>query len=153
MDKPDAMPLKEYLLKIMSVRLNAPVTTIDAIMSHQFESVTKAMQTPGIHSIEVSGFGKFLFNHKKAIKKWEAQLLLQKELLEKLKDADISQLKRDSLNLKLSILSEWIEKSKPKIDGIIKDMGGLEKPITSTRAVESSDREDSSREVEHMPGV
>jgi len=131
MDKPIAMPVKDYLLRIMSVRTNIPEKTIEAIMKHQFDGVLQAMQTSGIHSIEVSGFGKFLFNSKKAIKKWN-DLLVKKEVLEKTLLEDLTEQKRKSTELKIKEVTDWIEKSKPKIDGVTANTRGLEEQTTAT---------------------
>jgi nucleoid DNA-binding protein len=152
MDKPIAMPLKEYLLRIMSVRTNIPEKTIEAVMTHQFEGVVKAMETPQIHSIEVSGFGKFIFNHKKALKKWGDFVVRKGELENTLKE-DLTEQKRKATEAKLKIVSLWLEKSKPKIDGIKAYFRRLEEQADTSGGSEDIDRGDLREETEDMSGM
>jgi nucleoid DNA-binding protein len=60
------MPLKEFLIKRLSLKLKIPESTISIIINEQFADAIKA--TSSSNSIEISGFGKFLFNMKKANK-------------------------------------------------------------------------------------
>ena len=70
-DKPMSMSVKDYLLRLMSIRGNISEKTLEAVVNHQFESAQKAMQVPDEFSVELSGFGKLFFNYKKAKKKLE----------------------------------------------------------------------------------
>lgn len=64
--KPSSMSIKEWLIKKMSIDLVVSEKVINSVITHQFESATNAIN---IHnSIEFSGFGKFMFNSKKAEK-------------------------------------------------------------------------------------
>jgi len=40
---------------------------VDTVVSHQFQSANEAMTCN--HTVEISGFAKFIFNEKKAAKK------------------------------------------------------------------------------------
>ena len=62
-----SMSVKDYLIRIMAVKEMMSEKTIEAIVNHQFQSANLALQEH--YSVEISGFGKFLFNHKKALKK------------------------------------------------------------------------------------
>ena len=67
MSKPMSMSVKEYLIRTLAIKLAVNEKTIEAVVNHQFQSANEAMDLN--HSIEISGFGKFMFNEKKAAKK------------------------------------------------------------------------------------
>jgi|SRR6185436_11360817 len=113
MDKPLSMPVKEYLVKVMSIKTNTSSSLIDAIISHQFEQVNIALQTN--FSVELSGFGKFLFNYKKAIKKMEKNIM-KKNYWENMLLTELTDQKRKSVQLKLDNTLKFIEGLKPKLD-------------------------------------
>jgi nucleoid DNA-binding protein len=106
MDKPVSMSVKDYLIKVMSVRTNTPSATIEAIVKHQFESAREAMRSND--SIEISGFCKFFFNKKKAIKKLDIELR-NKKMYEALLSQDITEAKRISTTKRLASINETIE--------------------------------------------
>ena len=62
-----SMSVKEYLIRTLAIKLAVNEKTIEAVVNHQFQSANEAMDLN--HSIEISGFGKFMFNEKKAAKK------------------------------------------------------------------------------------
>jgi nucleoid DNA-binding protein len=67
MDKPISMSVKDYLIRTLAVKIMVSEKVIEAVVNHQFQSANEAMD---IHnSLEISGFGKFYFNEKKAKKK------------------------------------------------------------------------------------
>lgn len=69
MDKPISMSVKDYLIRTLAVKLLTSEKILEAVVNHQFQSANEAM---GVNkSVEISGFGKFLFNDKKAVKKLE----------------------------------------------------------------------------------
>jgi nucleoid DNA-binding protein len=107
-----SMPLKEWLVKKLSQQLHIPERIIDTVITDQFTSAFRATSTH--NSIELSGFGKFVFNQKKAhrwMDKYESQNVIFKSMLAK---ADTE---RDTrvLNLKLDIVHKNIEHLKPKL--------------------------------------
>ena len=61
------MSHKEYLVRALSVKLAMSEKLIEAVVNHQFQSANEAMDVH--HSLELSGFGRIIFNNKKAIKK------------------------------------------------------------------------------------
>lgn len=69
MDKPVNMSVKDYLVRTMAVKLLTSEKTIEAVINHQFQSANEALDQN--NSIEISGFGKFFFNNKKATKRIE----------------------------------------------------------------------------------
>ena len=79
MEKPQSMPLKEFLIKKLSLKLNMSERIIDTVISHQFSSAFQA--TAHHNEIEISGFGKFIFSKIKADKQM-AKYLSQKAMYE-----------------------------------------------------------------------
>ncbi len=150
MDKPNNMSVKEYLYRVMSVRTNTPEKIITAIVDHQFEGVIEAMEKPGIHSIEISGFGKFLFNTKKSLKKAEMYKKTMDSLRVALADPTLTGNKREIAAKKLSGMENWMEKSKPKFDGTNKNIGGVEESPSTPRGIKDSDSGDLEREDEGL---
>lgn len=67
MDKPNSMSVKDYIIRKQSLRTNTPIKTIEAVIDNQFKCAYEALRTNS--SAEISGFGKFLFNRSKALKK------------------------------------------------------------------------------------
>lgn len=124
MDKPKSLSVKDYLIRKMSIKLNTPEKIIDSVITHQFQSATQALNTS--KSLEISGFGKFLFNDKKAVAKM-AKLEGQKRTLESLVgDEELTEQRRRSAKLKLESVLLAIEMLKPKIYEPESDLRGME---------------------------
>ena len=83
MGKPMSMSVKEYLIRTLAIKLAVNEKTIEAVVNHQFQSANEAMDLN--HSVEISGFGKFMFNEKKAAKKL-AKLESKREFMQKVVD-------------------------------------------------------------------
>lgn len=113
MDKPPSMSVKEYLMRLMSIRENIPLKTIEIVINNQFEEAHKALKDN--YSIEISGFGKWLFNHKKAIKVLEKNYSKARVFREKLENPDLTDVKRASWQLKLDNTLKQIETLEAKI--------------------------------------
>lgn len=67
MDKPMSMSVRDFLIRTLAVKMMVSEKTIEKVIDHQFSSANQAMNVND--SVEISGFGKFFFNKKKAIKK------------------------------------------------------------------------------------
>lgn len=130
MEKPKSLSVKDFLIRKMSVKMLIPEFTLDAVISHQFQSANQAMST--VKSIEISGFGKFLFNDKKAIKKME-KLHSQKALFESLmRDNSLSEQRRNNAKLKYDTAIMSINALKPKINNELQsDISGMEEQVVS----------------------
>lgn len=113
MDKPQSMSVRDYLVRTLAVKLMVPEKTIDAIVVHQFHEANAALQ--GNDSIEISGFGKFLFNQRKAQKKMEKLLSKDRVFREIIANPETSEAKRQSAINKLNNNTLSIETLKPKI--------------------------------------
>jgi nucleoid DNA-binding protein len=114
MDKPISMSTKDYLVRVMSLKTNIPVKTIDAIVVHQMEGAYEA--TKKHDTIEISGFGKFIFNESKAKKKWEKHLSKERVFREILEKPELTEDRRRSISMKLESTLKWMEGIKPKIE-------------------------------------
>lgn len=140
-DKPISMPVKDYLIRILSVKLNTPEKTIEAIVNHQCQRALDKMATE--YSVEFSGWGKFFFNHKKAQKKLEkfySKLAMFKASLEK---EGITEAKRISLNNKIADAERYIAVLKPKLEQWNErqrktNSGGVEEQVDSPSRVEKA---------------
>ena len=119
--------MKDYLVRTLAVKLRIPEKTIDAVISHQFNSANEAMMTN--NSIEISGFGKFLFNKKKAEKKM-ADLLRIKTLLENRINTPGGDTPQN--RVKLESVMQNIATLKPKLEyEPISDLRGMEEQSAS----------------------
>lgn len=116
MFKSSSTSVKDYLIKRMSVRMNIPSKTIEAIVMHQMDGINKAIQADNKFSVEMSGFGKWLFNHKKAQKKYDKNLSKEKVFKTLLEKPDLSDKQRESYELKLANTIKWMKGIKPKLD-------------------------------------
>lgn len=107
------MSIKDYLIRKLAVKMMVSEKVIETVINHQFQSATTAMYTS--QSVELSGFGKFFFNTKKAQKKME-KLLSKKALFERQAvDEQLSEQRRASAFNKLMNTLEQIETLKPKL--------------------------------------
>jgi len=127
MDKPISMSVKDYLCRMMSIKTNTPLATIDSIVSHQFEAANEALKTN--KSVELSGFGKFVFKTKTATKKLEKAFFKRDYWTELLKDPSLTEQKRISTTNKLNNTLKEIEalKTKLNINELQGDIRGVEK--------------------------
>jgi nucleoid DNA-binding protein len=114
MDKPISLSVKDYIIRKMAVKLMVSEKTIDTVISHQFSSANEALKSN--NSVEISGFGKFLFNQKKANKRME-KMLSQKAYFQSVIDnPETSEQKRASTQTKLTNILINIEALKPKMN-------------------------------------
>ena len=153
MDKPISMSVKEYICRLMSIKMNIPLKTVETIVDHQFQSANEALKTN--YSLEISGFGKFLFNHKKAEKKWEKNLSKKATFERMLLNPDITEQKRKSLELKLENTIKWLDHIKPKLetDEHRAIVGRVEEQVAPSEGLKGSDRTDLPSEDGNMQGL
>lgn len=150
MDKPISLPMKEYLVRRLAVKLMVPEKTIDAVIVHQFQSANAALTSND--SIEISGFGKFIFNRNKAIKTLEKYKAFVAAYKKQLLAPDITEAKRRVLNLKIDGISEEIDilSNKLQTNEPVTDLRGMEEQAASSRTPEGNHQEDERREDEDM---
>jgi nucleoid DNA-binding protein len=84
-DKPQSMSVREWITRKLAQEVMIPEKTIRQVIAHQFDSAYEALNTN--NSIEISGFGKFFYNKKKAVKEKE-WLLGKKDAYEKVLDSE-----------------------------------------------------------------
>lgn len=113
MDKPMSMSVKDYLVRKLAVKLMVHEKIVDAVVVHQFHEANLALQEND--TIEISGFGKFIFNQKKAQKKMEKLLSKDRVFKEIIANPETSEVKRQSAINKLNNNTLGIENLKPKI--------------------------------------
>lgn len=112
--KPQSMSVKEWIIKKMAVNMVIPEKVIDSVITHQFDSANDALNTN--NSVEISGFGKFYFNNKKALTHYDKLLNIKKAYEKMLLDENISDTKKKSLEVKMKIVQYSINILKPKIN-------------------------------------
>lgn len=112
MKKPQSMSVKEWLIKRMAISMVVSEKIIDAVVTYQFDSANDALNVN--KSVEISGFGKFYFNQKKALTQYN-KLLAIKKAYENMLETDITDVRRNAVTLKLQILETSIKTLKPKI--------------------------------------
>lgn len=113
MKKPQSMSVKEWIIKKMSISMVVSEKVIDAVVTHQFDSANDALNVN--KSVEISGFGKFYFNQKKADAQYN-KLLAIKQAYERMLTEEITDTKRNAVELKLQIVESSIKTLKPKIN-------------------------------------
>lgn len=106
MEKPANLPIKDYLLKVMSVKLNTPHDILETVINDQFESARKAVDNN--NSVEFSGFGKFLFLPVKAKKKLDKHIMKRDFYSKELESGLLSEAKKISYQNKLNNTVELI---------------------------------------------
>ncbi len=138
MDKPISMSVKDYLIRIMSVKLMLSEKTIEAVVNHQFQSANVALVDND--SVEISGFGKFFFNKKKAQKKMDKMFSKAEVFTKQANDIGLSDQKRASANVKLNNTLLGIEALKPKLHVEHQsDLRGVEEQVDSFGEYEGTD--------------
>ena len=132
MDKPISMSVKDYLVRTLAVKMMISEKTIETVINHQFQSANEAMDTN--NSIEISGFGKFYFNEKKAKKRLEDLTRKKNLMLEFIASAETSEQKKRSSQVTLEKTEALINLLKSKItyeDQLLSDIRGLWRPQNS----------------------
>jgi hypothetical protein len=87
---------------------------IDSVVTHQFDSANDALNVN--KSVEISGFGKFYFNQKKAVTQYNKLFNIKQAYENMLLDENITATKRNAVELKMQIIESSIKTLKPKID-------------------------------------
>ena len=146
MDKPISMSVKDYLVRTLAGKMMVAEKTIETVVNHQFQSANEAMDVN--NSLEISGFGKFYFNEKKATKRI-GQLNAKKQAMEKIiSDETTSEQKRRSSQVTLDKTEALINLLKTKTiyeDQLLSDLRGVEEQPLSSRRHEGTYKTDKSR--------
>lgn len=130
-NKPQSMTVKDWIIRKLAPKMMINEKTIEAVVNHQFQGANEALSKH--KSLEISGFGKWIFNEKKAIKTM-AKFESQKALFEKmLQQEDLTDRKRQSLTLKLQTALDGIRDLKPKLYENSTDLRGVEEQSISSQ--------------------
>ena len=113
MNKPNTMSVKEFIIKRMSISLVVSEKIIDNVIQHQFDSANDALNTND--TVEISGFGKFFFNTKKANTHYNKLLAMKQAYENTLADTSITEKKRHSTEQRMITVLSDIKMLKPKI--------------------------------------
>ena len=114
MKKPQSMSIKEWIIKKMAISMVVSEKTIDNVVTHQFDSANDALN---IHdSIEISGFGKFYFNQKRAQAQYDKYVRIKQSYENMLANDSLSDKKRHSTEQKLISILNDIKIIKTKIN-------------------------------------
>ena len=112
-NKPKSMSHKEYLVRTLSVKLAMSEKLVETVVMHQFQSANEAMDTN--HSLELSGFGRIIFNNKKAIKKLAAYEKKLEKAQEQLQLNTSTEADRKKAQDIINVVTMQIKMLKPKI--------------------------------------
>ena len=113
MNKPNTMSVKEYIIKRMSISLVISEKMIDQVVQHQFDSANDALNTND--TVEISGFGKFFFNTKKANTHYNKLLAMKQAYENTLADPLTTEKRRHSTEQRMITVLSDIKMLKPKI--------------------------------------
>jgi hypothetical protein len=129
MDKPISLSVKDFIIRKMAVKLMMSEKTIDDVINHQFNSANEALKYN--NSVEISGFGKFLFNQKKAIKRLNA-LLSKEELYNSVILTCTTEERKASIQLKLNTIKIEIEILKTRTNENVSNLRGVEEQVVAS---------------------
>ena len=113
MNKPNTMSVKEFITKRMAISLVVSEKVIDQVVQHQFDSANDALNTND--TVEISGFGKFFFNTKKANTHYNKLLEMKQAYENILADTSITEKRRHSIEQRMITVLSDIKMLKPKI--------------------------------------
>lgn len=113
MNKPNTMSVKEFIIKRMAISLVVSEKVIDNVIQHQFDSANDALNTND--TVEISGFGKFFFNTKKANTHYNKLLAMKQAYENTLADTSITEKRRHSTEQRMITVLSDIKMLKPKI--------------------------------------
>jgi nucleoid DNA-binding protein len=128
--KPKSMSMKDFLIRVQAVKMMKSEKTIEAVVNHQFQSTNLAMRTN--NSVELSGFGKFFFNGKKAKKKLDSLYDRKVYIEEALKDELLTEQRRKRYDTMLQNVILDIEFLKSKTNEFQSDLRGMEEQVDSS---------------------
>ena len=105
MDKPTSLSIKDWIIRNISGKMMISERIIEAVVNTQFEQAYEAMKTEDV--LEFSGWGRLIFNKKKAFKK------LQKYT--NTLNSSITEQKRKNLEVRMKNLEKDTELLKIKL--------------------------------------
>lgn len=145
--------MKDFLIRVMAVQLMRSERVIEQVINHQFTSASEAMRTND--EIELSGFGKFIFNKKKALKKLAKMEHQMGNFSLQRNNASLSPARRQTAETKLAGTLNNYRILKTKVygepfDESETDIRGLEERFIASFPSKRTDRERELRENADM---
>lgn len=113
MDKPLSLSVKDFLIRKLAVDMMIPETTILSVITHEFGVALDALSCN--NTVEISGFGRFTFNMRRAKARME-KYIRTKNKYEQSLSTEISKQHRKTLELKLASVTRDIASLKPKLN-------------------------------------
>jgi nucleoid DNA-binding protein len=110
--KPASMTLKEWLIKKLALDQKHSEKNIKVVIDNQFDTANDAVNKHD--SVELSGFGKFVFNKNRAIKrlaKWKKE----KAKLEEAMKENMSERRKLNMEDRIFVLDLSIKVLHPRI--------------------------------------
>lgn len=121
---------KEFIIRTIASKLLFAEKTIEAVINHQFASANSAMDTN--KSIEISGFGKFMFNEKKAARRLKTYLMKKHDMHTIINHPTSTAEQIRKATLIYNDMVDHIALLKPNIsDEFLRDLRGLEEQVDS----------------------
>lgn len=118
--KPQSMSNREWFIKKIAVNNNISEKTINAIINHQFQAISLNLQTND--TLEVSGFGKFIFNRKKAEKKLYKLHHTKNTYIQTIANPETTELRCKNAKRLLIQIEQSIDSLTKKLYGTIKNI-------------------------------
>ena len=131
---------KEFIIRTIASKLLFGEKTIEAVINHQFASANSAMDTN--RSIEISGFGKFMFNEKKAARRLKTYLMKKHDMFSIINHPTATAEQIRKATLIYNDMVENIALLKPNIsDEFLRDLRGLEEQVDSPSTDEGDNQD------------
>lgn len=129
---------KEFIIRTIASKLLFAEKTIEAVINHQFASANSAMDTN--KSVEISGFGKFMFNEKKAARRLKTYLMKKHDMYTIINHPTSTAEQIRKATLIYNEMVDNIALLKPNIsDEFLTDLRGLEEQVDSPSTDEGDD--------------
>lgn len=128
-NKPVSMPFKEWAVKEIASDMDLDEKVVDAVVEHQFKSAILAMSKN--KSVELSGFGKFLWNQKSS----ERRIITYYNSLEEnkrlLAEEGIGEGRKVTITRRIAEIERNIEIIKPKVHEFLTNLRRVEEQADS----------------------
>lgn len=129
---------KELLIKTIASKILVSEKTIEAVINHQFISANQAMDTN--KSVEISGFGKFMFNEKKAARRLKTYMMKKHDMHTIITHPEATAEQIRKATIIYNDMVDHIALLKPNISHeFLTDLRGLEEQVDSPSTNEGDD--------------
>ena len=129
---------KELLIRTIASKILVSEKTIEAVINHQFISANQAMDTN--KSVEISGFGKFMFNEKKAARRLKTYMIKKHDMHTIITHPQATAEQIRKATIIYNDMVNHIALLKPNIsDEFLTDLRGLEEQVDSPSKNEGDD--------------